>query len=629
MDTDTFELYKPLGPRRIRLLRIDVVKSAANIGSFEDFELDDAPPYYALSHTWGTKKQDVPIHIDGALLHVSEHLAVGLRRLRRLADANTTLVPALQYVWIDNICINQQDLIERSLQVRLMGNIYSRAIRTLIWLGPAFEDSGLAWKLVDEIYGLLKRQHPSIAVPEEMPNRMFSDLHHTGTRLPSLADDGWQKLHELFSIQWFSRIWVVQEVVLSPQDPFFLHGEHMYPWHRVEWAASWLRRNGYLRIPQIPEGLLYIDSIGYLRRAKADWPLSALMSITQKKFHATNQKDKVYSLLGLAAESTNPYTMPTALIPDYTIDLQQTYMNVTRYFLENEGSLAILTRTRGTQESISRKRRQHDFGEWPSWLPDWSDFGVHDRELRKSFSWIHYGDTTKPARLGFPKQYRAAGDLTLRMHTSPDPNTLRLSGLRVDKIKQALQMSNAATFVDAFKNTFDAVMLRILTLIRPLTQHAFEIWTTQLIKSTTADQQPLSGRTWEQGLKDGYAYLHSLLSGQPSLLNLATRHVPTQTEALVWLQQAAEDGDPAQYAALARNFCYDRSFVVTEAGRLGIGPSDSRVGDSVAVIPGGGVPYLLRPDGAAWTFVGEAYINGIMSGEMVEGCVVMEALDLR
>ncbi|KAL1602876.1 hypothetical protein SLS59_004531 [Nothophoma quercina] len=502
-----------------------------------------------------------------------------------------------------------------------MGNIYSRATRTLIWLGETSVGSSQAWQLVDHIYNVFQRQFPNISVPEEIPNRLYSDSVHHAAGLSAFENAEWQHLRELFEIQWFSRIWIVQEVVLSQQDPVFIHGNITYPWARVERAASWLRRNGYLRLSHITEGLLQVDNIGYLRRAKAEWPLNALMSITQNKFRATDQRDKVYSLLGMAAESIDPATLPEALLPDYTLDVREVYMKAARYFLERTGSLAILTRVRGTPGSLSKNRRQHEFGDWPSWLPDWSDFAVHNRDIRKSFSWIHYGDISRPARLGFPKQYRATGDLALRMHHHPNPAILRLEGLRIDTVTKVLQMSNSTTFVDDFNATFDTVMSRILTLALPLLQDTkFLSWTTHFIKTTTADQHPLSGRTWEQGLKDGYSYLYQLFS-----------EIPTDVSAglLEWLREAGSDGDATQYAALARNFCYARAFFVTAMGRMGIGPSDSQLGDSVAEIPGGGVPYLLRPNGEAWTFVGEAFVYGVMSGEMVKGGVVMETLDLR
>ncbi|KAF9694313.1 hypothetical protein EKO04_007759 [Ascochyta lentis] len=632
MNTDRFLLYQALDPRRIRLLRIDPDVLATNTGTFEVFQLDTAPAFYALSHTWGTKKQDASICVDGVALSVSEHLAAGLRQLQLLAGDASRLNPLLQYIWIDNVCINQGDLDERSMQVRLMGNIYSRAVRTLIWLGDTSDGSPRAWQLVNKIYSVFERQHVSFSVPEEIPNQLFSDSIHSATGLPALESTEWHCLCELFEIQWFSRIWIVQEVVLSKRDPIFMHGNITFAWERVEWAASWLRRNGYLRLSQIPEGLLHVDNIGYLRRAKAEWPLNALMSITQNKFRATDQRDKVYGLLGMAAESVDSIALPDALIPDYSVEVYHVYLKAARFFLEHCGSLAILTRIRGTPGSVSRKRRKHDFENWPSWLPDWSDFAAHNRDIRKSFSWIHYGDISRPARLGFPKQYQASGDLPLKIHVTKNPAILSIEGLRVDTVARVLQMSNEDMLCDDFNHKFDSIMTQVFKLAsESIEDIELENWAVPFIKATTADQQPLSGRTWNQGLKDGLAYLHRLLVESTKLAGVVSSERHTLTGSFDWLQKGAEGGDPTQYAALARNFCYARSFLVTVSGRIGIGPSDSLAGDSIAVVPGGGVPYLIRPNGYEWTFVGESYVHGIMHGEAVatvlSGNIAMKRLD--
>lgn len=66
---------------------------------------------------------------------------------------------------------------------------------------------------------------------------------------------------------------------------------------------------------------------------------------------------------------------------------------------------------------------------------------------------------------------------------------------------------------------------------------------------------------------------------------------------------------------------------------MGIGPSDSLIGDVVVVLPGGGVPYVIRGDSAHWMFVGESYIQSLMKGEAVveylQGAIQMEVLEFR
>ena len=99
------------------------------------------------------------------------------------------------------------------------------------------------------------------------------------------------------------------------------------------------------------------------------------------------------------------------------------------------------------------------------------------------------------------------------------------------------------------------------------------------------------------------------------------------------LQRLSDGGELEEYAALAGNYCFNRSFMITSAGQMGIGLSDTRIGDTVSVIRGGGVPYIIRQQGASWAFVGESYIQGLMNSEAIqaykEGVIREEILEIR
>lgn len=61
-----------------------------------------------------------------------------------------------------------------------------------------------------------------------------------------------------------------------------------------------------------------------------------------------------------------------------------------------------------------------------------------------------------------------------------------------------------------------------------------------------------------------------------------------------------------EYAVLARNFCFDKSFIITSEGKMGIVPSETRAHVTIFVIPGGDVPSNVRQQGSGWAFVGES-----------------------
>lgn len=547
-------------------------------------------------------------------------LASGIRRFQELAVEGRGLSPPIRHLWIDSICIDQLDTPERSSQVALMRDIYSRSIRTLVWLGLEQTPSSAAWDLIDQIYDVFASRHTGAKALGDIPLETYSDISHAASGLPPWDHNLWGSLRQLMKYERFSRIWVVQEVVLSRKDPVIIHNQRLYPWHRFEWAVAWLRRHGYMRLSQIPENLQNVNTIFNLRQAQVKWPLDALMSITQIKFHATDQRDEIVSLLGLAAECQQSSQLPDALRPDYTVDVAQTYQSVTRFLLGRTSSPAILTRAYATPGSLSRRQRQWNLSDLPSWAADWSDFQVFNRGLRTSLSWIYYKDANEAPRLGFPPHFNASAGIGLKLYDTNDSSILRVGGVKVAKVTQVVSFTSNEVSKAEFKLLLDSKIESIWqAAISTLDESDLMSWAARFIKATTAGQQGLTGRVWEQGFKDGLAYLLRLLGDQKLRVELPFAEDETK-KALDLLQQLSVGGDPGEYAVLAGAYCFHRCFVVTSTGNIGIGPSDTRVGDIISVILGGGAPLVLRSSGTEWVFVGESYVEGYMSGEAIQAC---------
>ena len=245
-------VYSPLAKNSIRLFGLKDNTSNVFCGTLKTVRLNDAPPYFSLSYAWETQKQVVPIKVDGQVLYVSPSLAVALQRLQELTVEDSASDIRVKWVWIDRICINQDDISERSEQVQLMGSIYSQAIRTLIWVGPDFDSCSAAWLLIDQIYDVFKRENPCAKSLADIPFRIFSDQNHAASGLPGWNHDLWQHLGKLFKLPWFTRTWIIQEVALSPEDPVILHGQHRYSWHRLGWHLPGCDVMGICDWPRFP-----------------------------------------------------------------------------------------------------------------------------------------------------------------------------------------------------------------------------------------------------------------------------------------------------------------------------------------------------------------------------------------
>jgi hypothetical protein len=141
-------LRLPSQSRSIRVLDLDPVPSRFTnhekwplSGELRVVSLQDCPRFIALSYVWGgySTPRDL-INCNGnTSLEITTNCRNALIALRKHYGALT--------IWIDAICIDQQNILERNQQVSLMEEIYSWAERTLVWLGPGDESSrkALQW----------------------------------------------------------------------------------------------------------------------------------------------------------------------------------------------------------------------------------------------------------------------------------------------------------------------------------------------------------------------------------------------------------------------------------------------------------------------------------------------------
>jgi hypothetical protein len=359
------------------------------------------------------------------------------------------------------------------------------------------------------------------------------------------------------------------------------------------------------------------------------WPLEALLSITQNKFHATDQRDKIYGLLGLAIEAQDPLKLPDPLRPDYDSDATEIYLRVARFLIEKSGSLGLLTRAYGTRRSLLRGQKKQDM-KLPSWCPDWSDLSVSIRELAKSLSWVHFLDTTRPAYLGFPEQYFASAGLKLKPHNVADNSTFRLSGVVLDRVIRVAPFNADNLSKQDSDKAFESQLMPLLQEAMPLLKEKeITSWASCFVKTTSADHHSLGGKTWDQSFKDGLSFLYDLLLRNEAQMAIFLSQCGNEGASDL-LFTLSRGGIPEDYVALAQNFCSGRSFIITSRGEMGIGPSNTLVNDKVSIIPGGNVPYILRRQGSSWRFVGESYIASLMNGDAIRsGRHREEILELR
>ncbi|EPE33450.1 hypothetical protein GLAREA_06463 [Glarea lozoyensis ATCC 20868] len=240
------------------------------------------PEYHALSYTWkydGFDAREKPIQINGKWMTVGSNLWYALYQLSPSRGTRK--------LWVDAICIDQENVLERNDQVMQMGHIYSTAKNVIIWLGHEDGPTKRAFQTIEEF------ANPScIAVLEPSEN----EVQKATSALSHFLDR-----------QYWKRVWVIQEIVLAKSITIY-SGYHMLQWSDL--AKACRNRDGVGIPPEMAkQGLrLLQDSIAaFLERSRTEpetgRTLLNLLHACQDS-HATDVRDMVYGLLGIANDSS-------------------------------------------------------------------------------------------------------------------------------------------------------------------------------------------------------------------------------------------------------------------------------------------------------------------------------------
>ncbi|KAH8649400.1 heterokaryon incompatibility protein-domain-containing protein [Tricladium varicosporioides] len=242
--------YQPLTtPRSFRLLRFrDFLHS--ELCELETFEIENCPPFSTLSYTWGaplnTERSEEHYKDDKTKILIinTERGQQQLPLLKNLYEGLCQLTQSERpkWLWVDAICINQDDEAERASQVTFMGAVYSNCQQVIVWLGK--DDSNMKdFKWLHEAFLPALWQYGETNGQETILETKWNvDLikerlgMHTGKAWNSYA----KFYHER---RWFSRAWVMQELTLAP-DVIILAGRSRLDWDDMTTLANIISLNG-------------------------------------------------------------------------------------------------------------------------------------------------------------------------------------------------------------------------------------------------------------------------------------------------------------------------------------------------------------------------------------------------
>ena len=617
----------------------------------------DAPPYEAISYAWGSNVRDRPLVCNGADMKITQSLDVALRRLRGLGP---------RVLWIDQICIDQSNVQERSKQVQMMRDIFSAAQRVILWLGPDPDGKAKAAAVLLEklMYLFLDSggQNIDLGLPRFPGDDKLAELG-----LPSSASTEWKDLESMLCLPYFERIWVIQEVVVANARTI-LWGEAEISWDCFWMGCGWAYMNRLYLSDQ--------TGLGNRTRPSLSVPqISTLLSFQRRRpwidliretpdHKATDPRDYFFALVGIAEQKVGP------LLADYSKPTAEVYAYATTHIITESKELRILS-LGGWRDGGRR------YGE-PCWTPKLEAFCSKDPmdlylfeftasralevELEPAAHWTMLN--LKGLKLGSveavgPVLRSLSSEIQLAGLSHYSPNDAEHSYEQSVLQSFAVLNDNGAKISARYglQSSHTLMFAATLGLGSKMGRDGFP--------TSASDSELFRGLLnilWSRFLKQlieiqggggEIACPRDAMELVESAIDVfASEDLPQRLNDSFsekfrdWMLPIVEELHKGDSAVLSRavrcgNFCLDlfdfanaeraswmnkdvgginRRLFVTNDGSFGNGPGWLEPDDVLAILFGGRSVYALRPTGACneYLFMGECYVYGSMNGEAID-----------
>ena len=400
--------YKPLSPQFARVLELHAGELSDPLVGTLVAQPIDGESYEAVSYVWGGLPTKTMV-VDGATVAITANLKTALKafrpRPRWSTEGHVAGAGRRRRLWVDSVCINQDDMSERLSQVELMGHIFAGASRVLAWLGH--DEEGLTAFAMAVIRDILENPEAALhgaRILLHLDDPTDNDrLDEEDCKRSRMEAQRWAAVKAFFDIEYFHRTWIVQELGLarvadmfcsnkrqiaaalkdtveeqerqddedeSPQHELELHSIN---WYRVREFVWYMSVNGASLETHLDLKCWVAMHIRLVWEVDEDGTpqcdfLTALHWV--RILRVTDPRDRVFALLGHPLAVMNSDMVAK---PDYNVSRGVVYTKLAATFIRETKKLYVLTLV--DHESDQSMRHvlwdTSDDSRMPSWVPDW------------------------------------------------------------------------------------------------------------------------------------------------------------------------------------------------------------------------------------------------------------------
>ncbi|KAH7399672.1 heterokaryon incompatibility protein-domain-containing protein [Pyrenochaeta sp. MPI-SDFR-AT-0127] len=616
--------------------------------------LSKAPAFLALSYCWGSIHRNATIHITNAApprdiendntLRIPTSLIPFLYRTRDRYNVRA------RTLWIDSICLNQDDPDEKNFHVPKMRDVYMKAMCTISWLGPNADDSAEAMKYAEKLSHAYRKHMAEQKLVTLTPEEEKQDVQ---VRV-KMGDRGLKALLLLLDRPYFERAWIAQEVIVSKQV-YFICGERdcVVSWQELLGAylyliqvQSWVWEfYSGMRIRHVIE--LKLSELEWQSASDVDWPRVLL----RHRFTLSGDpRDKIFAFFGLKCKQAFE---DLGIVPNYEKSTEEVYIQLAARALKKK-HFVVLCVPRLILGKEDEENTSFENIVLPSWVPDWrctestpisiinaegiagqpaldpNYCATRDSELSIGFdsaAWNEVEDVKKaPSTL--PKLIRLRGVVVARVtKLTRRPWQMQIPSGRQGSVEHARLLQSTQQHI----HEWEAVCKprqpsQIYTPTGELALTAmYETFMVGSIQYPAAQKETAIAafERRQRVLRFLYTFHLDGILIFYFIIVIAERlfrrfgYINPETEFRLMVgnmanrkgaRMASEGGPDPEYLALVPGIC--------------------NLGDSVVLVEGVKVPLILKPKGEGtvqiengeaktvrtWEFMGDSYVHGIMDG---------------